>query len=63
MTSHTSEHSDSDITTPDGLESMICETLSSAMANGVDPRGSIVCRTEDGYADLEVTVSELAESR
>ncbi|MFB6081945.1 MAG: hypothetical protein ABEJ67_03900 [Halanaeroarchaeum sp.] len=42
---------------------MICETLSSAMANGVDPRGSIVCRTEDGYADLEVTVSELAESR
>lgn len=48
-------------TTPAEFESLLGEVLTTAIANGVDPRGSWVYRSHDGNPDWEMMVNELSD--
>ncbi|MFB6233369.1 MAG: hypothetical protein ABEH61_03825 [Haloarculaceae archaeon] len=49
------------ITTEEAFEAALSDLLSTALRNGIDPRGSWVCRDGETSPDMEVMVLELED--
>lgn len=48
-----------DITTEDAFDTALNELIVAALQNGIDPKGSWICRNDETVPDTEIMVYEL----